>query len=193
MDTVTTTETVAGRRPTSREALLQRLINNFQDANSFGTLQALVEGTSGVSLRLLDFFLCHYSLMHAVQYPLPDQPLPFCVHEEYAQTLDNVSTTEVFCQLVSASTTDTCLLCKRKFGKVLFDCFSRKQRCLLRRGDTAITTSAGQVTFLHVHIDGDGFLDCTRYVRRRFAAEARVVDLEFDDRDVLGRVVRAGR
>ena len=33
-------------------------------------------------------------------------------------------------------------------GKVLFDCFGRNQRSLLRRGDKTIKTSAGQARFL---------------------------------------------
>ena len=33
-------------------------------------------------------------------------------------------------------------------GKVLFDCFGRNQRSLLRRGDKTIKTSAGQVDSL---------------------------------------------
>lgn len=120
METVTTTEPAAGRRLTNRELLMQRLVEGFQDAENFRVLEALVEGTSGVSLRLLDFFLCHYSVKHNVQYSLPQDPLPFNVHDEYDQMLT-------------------------AYGKVLFDCFGRKQRSVLTRGDKTIKTSAGQV------------------------------------------------
>ncbi len=99
---------------------MQRLVEGFQDAENFRMLEALVEGTSGVSLRLLDFFLCHYSVKHNVQYSLPQDPLPFNVHDEYDQMLT-------------------------AYGKVLFDCFGRKQRSVLTRGGKTIKTSAGQV------------------------------------------------
>ena len=75
---------------TNRELVMQRLVDTFQDAESFAIIESLVEGTSGVSLRLLDFFLCHYSLRHNVQYSLPGEPLPFHVRQEYSQYLDNV-------------------------------------------------------------------------------------------------------
>lgn len=120
MEPVTTTGPVAGPRPTNREVLMQSLLKDFQSPESFAVIESLVEGTSGVSLRLLDFFLCHYSLQHNVQYPLPGEPLPFHVHDEYSQMLTD-------------------------YGKVLFDCFSRKQRAVLRRGDKTLQTSAGQV------------------------------------------------
>lgn len=41
---------------TNRELVMQRLVNTFQDADNFAIIESLVEGTSGVSLRLLDFF-----------------------------------------------------------------------------------------------------------------------------------------
>lgn len=121
MELSTTIAPVAGRRMTNRELVMQRLVNTFQDADNFAIIESLVEGTSGVSLRLLDFFLCHYSLRHNVQYTLPGEPLPFHVRDEYSQYLDN-------------------------YGKVLFDCFSRKQRTVLKRGDKTVQTSAGQVS-----------------------------------------------
>ena len=105
---------------TNRELLMQRLLHDFQSAENFGIIESLVDGTSGVSLRLLDFFLCHYSLEHSVQYSLPDEPLPFHVHDEYSQMLT-------------------------AYGKVHFDCFSRNKRAALTRGDKTIHTSAGQV------------------------------------------------
>lgn len=92
MDTVTTTEPTAGSRMTNRELLMQRLLDDFQSPENFGIIESLVEGTCGVSLRLLDFFLCHYSLKHNVQYRLPDEALPFHVHDEYSQMLAGYGT-----------------------------------------------------------------------------------------------------
>ena len=90
MEPVTSTGPVAGRRMTNRELLMQRLLHDFQSAENFGIIESLIDGTSGVSLRLLDFFLCHYSLEHNVQYSLPDEPLPFHVYDEYSQMLTEV-------------------------------------------------------------------------------------------------------
>ena len=89
MSTKTFVEPVVGRRMTNRELLMQRMEKEFQDPYKFETLAALVEGTSGVSLRLLDFFLCHYSQGCNVYYNRPGDLLPFVVHEEYQQELDS--------------------------------------------------------------------------------------------------------
>lgn len=74
---------------TNRELLMQRMEKEFQDPCKFETLAALVEDASGVSLRLLDFFLCHYSQWTNVHYNRPGDLLPFVVHEEYQQELDS--------------------------------------------------------------------------------------------------------
>lgn len=89
MSTTTVVEPVTGRRMTNRELLMQRMEKEFQDPCKFDTLAALVEGASGVSLRLLDFFLCHYSQWTNVHYNRPGDLLPFVVHEEYQQELDS--------------------------------------------------------------------------------------------------------
>ena len=128
---------------TNRELVMQRLVDTFQDADNFAIIESLVEGTSGVSLRLLDFFLCHYSLRHNVQYTLPGEPLPFHVRDEYSQILSDYGTRQYLS--VVAVTDDSFRIGIRCAGKVLFDCFSRKQRTVLKRGDKTVQTSAGQV------------------------------------------------
>ncbi len=111
---------------------LQRFYNDREDINE---ILEILNGTSAISLRLIDWFVTNYAKTHSTSYILNNQE--FLVYLNYKSQL-------------------------KAYSKKLFDPFCRRERILFEiQGHPAFLTTVGKLNFFRWAIE-KGILDYIR-------------------------------
>lgn len=109
------------------DLLMAQLTNFFKDPQNIQLMLPIIDGNSGISLRVLDWFITNYSKSNQVQYKL-DNENEFRVHKDYKSQL-------------------------KAYSKKQFDPFCRRERilfyynCPITNESKYIITTVGQLNF----------------------------------------------
>ncbi len=115
-----------------QELIIQSLQRFYSQREDLAEIVALLQGTSPVSLRLIDWFVTNFSKTHSTSYVLAGQE--FVVYINYKNQL-------------------------KAYSKKLFDPFCRRERILFQiPGHEAFLTTVGKLNFFRWAIE-KGILD----------------------------------
>ncbi len=115
-----------------QELIIQTLQRFYSQREDLAEIVALLQGTSTISLRLIDWFVTNYSKAHSTSYILAGQE--FVVYMNYKNQL-------------------------KAYSKKLFDPFCRRERILFQiPGHEAFLTTVGKLNFFRWAIE-KGILD----------------------------------
>lgn len=129
-------------------ASLQRFYNERQDIEE---ILQILQGTSAISLRLIDWFVTNYAKTHSTSYILNNQE--FLVYLNYKSQL-------------------------KAYSKKLFDPFCRRERIMFQIGQReSFLTTVGKLNFFRWAIE-KGILD---YIRNHTADIEREMNLFMKD------------
>lgn len=109
------------------DLLMAQLTNFFRNPQNIQLMLPIIDGNSGISLRVLDWFITNYSKSNQVQYKL-DNRNEFRVHKDYKSQL-------------------------KAYSKKQFDPFCRRERilfyynCQTTNENKYIITTVGQLNF----------------------------------------------
>ena len=109
------------------DLLMAQLTNFFRNPQNIQLMLPIIDGNSGISLRVLDWFITNYSKSNQVQYKL-DNRNEFRVHKDYKSQL-------------------------KAYSKKQFDPFCRRERilfyynCPTTNENKYIITTVGQLNF----------------------------------------------
>jgi hypothetical protein len=127
---------------------LQKFYSNRTDTDE---IMKLLQGTSTISLRLIDWFVTNYARQHAISYILNNQE--FLVYLNYKSQL-------------------------KAYSKKLFDPFCRRERIMFQIGQReSFLTTVGKLNFFRWAIE-KGILD---YIRNHTADIEREMNLFMKD------------
>jgi hypothetical protein len=115
-----------------QELIIQTLQRFYSQREDLSEIVSLLQGTSTISLRLIDWFVTNYSKAHSTSYILASQE--FVVYMNYKNQL-------------------------KAYSKKLFDPFCRRERILFQiPGHEAFLTTVGKLNFFRWAIE-KGILD----------------------------------
>ena len=115
-----------------QELIINSLQKFYSDRNDIDDIMKLLEGTSVISLRLIDWFVTNYARQHTVSYILNSQE--FLVYMNYKSQL-------------------------KAYSKKLFDPFCRRERIMFQiPGHEQFLTTVGKLNFFRWAIE-KGILD----------------------------------
>lgn len=115
-----------------QELIIQTLQRFYSQREDLSEIVSLLQGTSTISLRLIDWFVTNYSKAHSTSYILAGQE--FVVYMNYKNQL-------------------------KAYSKKLFDPFCRRERILFQiPGHEAFLTTVGKLNFFRWAIE-KGILD----------------------------------
>lgn len=110
-----------------QELVIQSLQRFYNTRDDIHEIVELLQGTSDVSLRLIDWFVTNYSKTHSISYILNNQK--FCVYMNYKNQL-------------------------KAYSKKLFDPFCRRERILFQiPGYEPFLTTVGKLNFFRWAIE----------------------------------------
>lgn len=118
-----------------QELIVSSLQRFYNDREDIGEILDILQGTSAISLRLIDWFVTNYAKTHSTSYILNNQE--FLVYLNYKSQL-------------------------KAYSKKLFDPFCRRERILFEiQGRTPFLTTVGKLNFFRWAIE-KGILDYIR-------------------------------
>jgi hypothetical protein len=121
--------TVRNRIQCKQELIVSSLQDFFADPGRLDTVLPILQGKSGVSLRLIDWFVTNYAKKHNISYLLNQRQ--FLVYFHYKREL-------------------------KAYSKRLFDPFCRRERIMFQaRGYDAFVTTVGQLNFFRWALEKD--------------------------------------
>jgi hypothetical protein len=121
--------TVRNRIQCKQELIVSTLQDFFADPGRLDTVLPILQGKSGVSLRLIDWFVTNYAKKHNISYILNQRQ--FLVYFHYKREL-------------------------KAYSKRLFDPFCRRERIMFQaRGYEPFVTTVGQLNFFRWALEKD--------------------------------------
>ena len=121
--------TVRNRIQCKQELIVSTLQDFFADPGRLDTVLPILHGKSGVSLRLIDWFVTNYAKKHNISYILNQRQ--FLVYFHYKREL-------------------------KAYSKRLFDPFCRRERIMFQaRGYDPFVTTVGQLNFFRWALEKD--------------------------------------
>jgi len=110
-----------------QELIINSLQKFYTNRNDMGEVMQLLQGTSAISLRLIDWFVTNYARQHTISYILNSQE--FLVYMNYKSQL-------------------------KAYSKKLFDPFCRRERIMFQvPGQEAFLTTVGKLNFFRWAIE----------------------------------------